>query len=120
MPKFLIKIFVSNNGTAPVTAHVGASLVGASDHIEYFNTTEDYKHTFNVGSAVIYRDLTTNLGAYQKYDLHVALWEAEKPIGKGVKYAYAMKANAVEKKKKIVPVKLGMAIQYVTPISFQA
>ena len=116
MPKFVIKIFVSNGGAAPVTAHVGASLVGTSDHIEYFSTSEDFKHTFAVGSTVIYRNLTTNLGAYQKYDLYVALWEAEKEIGKGIKYAYAKKANAVEKKKKIVPVKLGVAIQSVSPI----
>ena len=120
MPKFVIKIFVSNNGTKSVTAHVGASLVGVSDHIEYFNTSEDYKHTFAVGSTIIYRSLTTSLGAYQKYDLHVALWEAEKAIGKGTKYASAKKENAVEKKKKIVAVKLGMAIQYVSPISFKA
>ena len=120
MPKFLIKIFVSNNGTAPVTAHVGASLVGVSDKIEYFNTSEDYKHTFHVGSEIIYRNLTTNLGAYQKYDLYVALWEGEKAIGRGIKYAFAKKANAVEKKKKIVPVKLGAAIQYISPPSFTA
>ena len=119
MPKFLIKLFVSNNGTKSVTAHVGASLVGVSDHIEYFNTSEDYKHTFPVGSTIVYRKLTTDLGAYQKYDLYVALWEAEKAIGKGIKYAYAKKANAVEKKKKIAAVKIGMAIQYVTPTSFQ-
>ena len=120
MPKFTIKIFVSNNGTNSVTAHVGASLVGVSDHIEYFSTKEDYKYTFKVGSSVIYRYLTTNLGAYQKYNLHVALWQAEKAIGKGIKYAHAEKANAVEKKKKIVPVKIGMAIQSVSPISFTA
>ena len=120
MPKFTIKIFVTNNGTNSVTAHVGASLVGVSDHIEYFSTSEDYKHTFAVGSTIIYRNLTTNLGAYQKYDLYVALWEAEKKIGTGVKYAYAKKANAVEKKKKIVAVKLGVTIHYVSPISFKA
>jgi len=120
MPKFTIKIFVSNNGTRPVTAHIGASLVGVSDNIEYYNKSEDYKHTFNVGSSIVYRVLTTNLGAYQKYDLYVALWEAEKTIGTGIKYAFAKKANAVEKKKKIVPVKLGMSIQYVSPISFTA
>jgi len=120
MPEFVIKMFVSNNGTAPVTAHVGASLVGVSDNIEYNNTSQDYKYTFKVGSEIIYRRLTTNLGAYQKYDLYVALWEAEKTIGTGIKYAFAKKANAVEKKKKIVPVKLGMSIQYVSPISFTA
>jgi len=120
MPEFVIKMFVSNNGTAPVTAHIGASLVGVSDNIEYYNTSQDYKYTFKVGSEVIYRRLTTDLGAFQKYDLHVALWEAEKAIGKGTKYAYAKKENAVEKKKKIVAVKLGMAIQNVSPISFTA
>ena len=65
MPKFTIKVVVTNKGTASVSAHVGASLVGASDHMEYFNTSEDFKHTFTIMETPITRYLTTNLGAYQ-------------------------------------------------------
>ena len=49
MPKFTIKVVVTNSGNASVSAHVGASLVGASDHIEYYNTSEDIKHTLRLG-----------------------------------------------------------------------
>jgi len=99
MPKFTIKVVVTNNGNASVSAHVGASLVGASDHVEYFNTSEDIKQTFSIGDTSITRYLTTDLGAYQKYYLYVALWEGEKLIGTGKKYASAVVPNAVEKKK---------------------
>ena len=117
MPKFTITVIVTNSGSASVTAHVGASLVGASDHIEYYNTSEDYKHTFPVGTSTITRYLTTDLGAYQKYYLYVALWEAAKPIGTGIKYATAVVPNAVEKKKKIV-VKMTLGVPSVSPTSF--
>ena len=66
MPKFTIRLRVTNNSGAPVKAHVGATLVGASDHVEYFNTSEDFKHTFTVGETPITRYLTADLGAYQK------------------------------------------------------
>jgi len=66
MPKFTISLVVVNSGNAPITARVGASLVGATDHVEFFNTSEDYRHTFPVGRSTITRYLTTNLGAYQK------------------------------------------------------
>ena len=69
MPKFTIKVVVTNNGSASVSAHVGASLVGASDHVEYFNTSEDCKHTFLVGRSTINQYLTVSLGAYQKHYL---------------------------------------------------
>ena len=120
MPKFTINLTVINSGSASVTAHVGASLVGASDHIEYYNTSEDYKYTFPVGTSTITRYLTTDLGAYQKYYLYVALWEAEKPIGKGKKYAGAKVPNAVEKKKKIAVVNLSMSVSDYSPSSFSA
>ena len=117
MPKFTIRIAVTNLSSGPVIAHVGASLVGISDFREYFNTSEDYKHTFNQGISTVVRYLTTNLGAYQKYNLHVALWEAEKPIGQGIKYASAVKMYAVEKKKKKV-INLSVAISSSSPSSF--
>ena len=117
MPKFTIRIAVTNLGSGPVTAHVGASLVGINDYHEYFNTSEDYKYTFKQGISTVVRYLTTNLGAYQKYNLHVALWEAEKPIGQGIKYASAVKTYAVEKKKKKVT-KISMSISSYYPSSF--
>ena len=70
MPKSTIKVIATNNGNASVSAHVGASLVGASDHVEYFNTSEDFKHTFTVGETPITRYLTADLGAYQKCYLY--------------------------------------------------
>ena len=68
MPKFTIKPAVTNSGKASVS-----TLVGATDHVEYFNTSEDYKHTFPVGSSTIVRYLTTDLGAYQKCYLYVVI-----------------------------------------------
>ena len=117
MPKFTIKVIVTNNGSAPVSAHVGASLVGASDHVEYFNTSDDVKYTFAVGDTSVTRYLSTDLGGYQKYYLYVALWEGEKLIGTGKKYASAVLPNAVEKKKKIV-VDMTLAVPSISPTSF--
>ena len=70
MPKSTIRLRVTNNSGAPAKAHVGATLVGASDHVEYFNTSEDFKHTFTVGETPITRYLTADLGAYQKCYLY--------------------------------------------------
>jgi len=117
MPKFTIKVVVTNNGNASVSAHVGASLVGASDHVEYFNTSEDIKQTFSIGDTSITRYLTTDLGAYQKYYLYVALWEGEKLIGTGKKYASAVVPNAVEKKKKLL-VNMTLGVPSISPQSF--
>ena len=119
MPKFTIKVVVTNKGSASVSAHVGASLVGASDHVEYFNTSEDVKYTFAVGDTSVTRYLSTDLGAYQKYYLYVALWEGEKLIGTGKKYAVAVLPNAVEKKKKKV-VNMTLAAPSISPTSFSA
>ena len=118
MPKFTIKVVVLNTSGAPVKAHLGASLVGA-DQSEYYNTSEDITHVFPVGYTSLTRYLTSDLGPKQKYKLVVALWEGEKPIGHGLKYATKTLLNAVEKKKKIV-VKLGMAIRYFSPGVFYA
>ena len=100
MPKFTIHAVVTNNGNTSVKAHVGASLVGATDHIEYYNTSEDITQTFSIGVTSVTRYLTSDLGKNQKYYLYVTLWEAEKTIGHGKKYATAVLPNAVEKKKK--------------------
>ena len=117
MPKFTIKVVVTNSGNTAVSAHVGASLVGASDHMEYYNTSEDVKYIFPTGETSITRYLTTDLGAYQKYYLYVALWEGEKTIGKGKKYTVAVLKNAVEKKKKIV-LDLSLSTPSISPTSF--
>ena len=102
MPKFSISCWVNNKGTTTVSAHVGASLVGTQNHIEYYNASEDIKRLFPVGETIVQRYLSTDLGTYQKYDLVVALWEGEKPIGHGIRYAVVTVRNAVEKKKKIM------------------
>ena len=109
MPKFIIKIKVVNNGDQPIRTHVGASLVSSVNHIEYFNNADDIDWTFQRGENIIQRYLTSDLGPYGRYDLYVALWELEKPIGQGTKYASAVASNAVEKKKKII-ISLSMAV----------
>ena len=117
MPKFTMRIRVTNKSGALVSAHVGASLVGQKDGIEYYNTADDVKKLFGLGITDVVRYLNTDLGAYQKYDLYVALWEGEKLIGTGIKYAAVTLKNAVEKKKKIV-VKFAASVQAFYPPSF--
>ena len=119
MPKFTIKVIVVNASVAPVKAHLGASLVGAADRMEYYNTSEDITQVFPVGHTIVTRHLTSDLGRNQKYKLIVALWEGEKPIGHGLKYVTKTLKNAVEKKKKIV-VKFGMSIRNFFPGVFYA
>ena len=101
MPKFTIRFRVTNKSGVPIKAHVGASLVG-KDWTEFYNTADDVTMIFNNGKNEFTRYLNTDLGPYGKYDLVIAVWEGEKPIGKGVKYATATIKDAVEKKKKIV------------------
>ena len=101
MPKFTIRLRVTNKSGVPVKAHVGASLVG-KDWVEFYNTADDVTMTFNPGKNEFARYLNTDLGGYQKYDLVVAIWEGEKLIGTGIKYATVTLKDAVEKKKKIV------------------
>jgi len=117
MPNFKISVKVVNNGGVPVTAHLGASLVGATDHVEYYNESDDVKKVFPPGETFVTRYLSSSLGAFQKYYLYVALWEAEKPIGTGIKYAGAVVPNAVEKKKKKV-IKLSVSVSDYYPKSF--
>ena len=117
MPKFTIRLRVTNNSGVPVTAYVGASLVGVSNYMEYYNTSDDIKRVFNPGKNEFVRYLNTDLGANQKYDLVVALWEGEKPIGHGIKYATITVKNAVEKKKKTV-VNMALSVLSFYPTSF--
>ena len=116
MPKFTIRLRVTNNSGAPVKAHVGASLVG-KDWVEFYNTADDVTRIFNPGKNEFVRYLNTDLGGYQKYDLVVVLWEGEKLIGTGKKYASLKLVNAVEKKKKIV-VDMTLAVLNFSPNSF--
>ena len=117
MPKFTIKIRVTNNSGVPVKAHVGASLVGVVNHMEYYNISEDITLVFNPGRNIIGRYLTSDLGRNQKYNLIVALWEGEKPIGRGIKYTSVTLRNAVEKKKKTV-VNMAISVTSFSPSSF--
>ena len=59
------------------------------------------------------------MGGYQKYDLVVVLWEGEKLIGTGIKYATATLKDAVEKKKKVV-VNMTTDVIKFYPTSFSA
>jgi len=118
MPKFTIRLRVTNTTGVPVKAHVGASLVG-KDWREFYNTADDVTMTFNNGKNEFTRYLNTDLGPYEKYDLVVALWEGEKPIGHGIKYATVTLKNAVEKKKKI-KVNMTTEVLSFSPASFTA
>ena len=120
MPKFTIKVWVKNEGTSTVSAHLGASLVCDATGQEYFNTADDIKKDFKPGDLFVTRYLNTDLGPTGKYTLHVALWEGEKAIGKGIKYASAKLLRAVEKKKKKKKaiVKFKLFPPGITPTSF--
>ena len=102
MPNFTIRVRATNNSGVPVKVHIGASLVGQRDTVEYYNTSDDITRVLNMGKNEFIRYLNTNLGQAQKYDLYVVLWEGEKPIGQGKRYVEAKVLNAVEKKKKKV------------------
>ena len=118
MPKFTIRLRVTNTTGVSIKAHVGASLVG-KDWTEFYNTADDVTMIFNNGKNEFTRYLNTDLGPYGKYDLVIAVWEGEKPIGKGVKYASATIKDAVEKKKRIV-VNMTLAVLNFSPASFTA
>ena len=118
MPKFSISCWVTNTGNTTVSAHVGASLVNSKNGIEYYNTADDIKKNFNPGKTWVFRYLNTDLGATGKYDFYLALWEGEKAIGTGTKYASAVISGAVEKKKKPVEVRLAISKNSISPASF--
>ena len=101
MPKFTIKVWVKNKGTTTVSAHLGASLVCDATGQEYYSVADDIKKDFAPGSVFMTRYLNTDLGPIGRYTLYVALWEGEKKIGTGKRYAIAHLSGAVEKKKKV-------------------
>jgi len=74
--------------------------VNAINGIEYYNTADDIKKNFNPGKTWVFRYLNTELGATGIYDFYLTLWEGEKKIGTGKKYASVMIKKDVEKKKK--------------------
>ena len=117
MPQFTIRVRATNNSGFPVKVHIGASLVGQKDAVEYYNTSDDITRVLNTGKNEYARYLNTNLGLAQKYDLYVVLWEGEKTIGTGKRYAQVMVSGAVEKKKKL-EVKLDLKVLSFYPTSF--
>ena len=117
MPQFTIRLRATNNSGFSVKVHIGASLVGQKDSAEYYNTSDDITKVLGMGKNEYIRYLNTDLGRVQKYDLHVVVWEGEKPIGQGKKYAQAVVSNAVEKKKKL-EVKVGLQVLAFSPSSF--
>ena len=117
MPKFTIRVSVTNNSGFPVKVHIGASLVGQKDAAEYYNTSDDITKVLNLGKNEYVRYLNTDLGRAQKYDLYLVLWEGEKTIGIGKRYAQVKLTGAVEKKKKKV-VDLDLKVLAFYPISF--
>ena len=117
MPKFTIRVRVTNNSGFAVKVHIGASLIGQRETTEYYNTSDDITTVLNPGKNEYVRYLNTNLGQAQKYDLYVVLWEGEKPIGTGKRYAQVKITGAVEKKKK-KEVKLDLKVLSYSPSSF--
>ena len=117
MPQFTIRIRVTNNSGFAVKVHIGASLIGQRETTEYYNTSDDITKVLNPGKNEFARYLNTDLGQAQKYDLYVVLWEGEKTIGLGKRYATVKVTGAVEKKKKKV-VNLDLKLLAFYPSSF--
>ena len=117
MPQFTIRLRATNNSGFPVKVHIGASLVGQKDAVEYYNTSDDITRILLQGKNEFLRYINTDLGRAQKYDLIVVLWEGEKTIGLGKRYAQVKITGAVEKKKKI-EVNLDLKLLAFSPPSF--
>jgi len=117
MPQFTIRVRATNNSGFSVKVHIGASLIGQKDSVEYYNTSDDITKVLNPGKNEYTRYLNTDLGQAQKYDLYVVLWEGEKTIGLGKRYVQAKVTGAVEKKKKKV-VSLDLKVLAVYPSLF--
>jgi len=118
MPQFTIGVSATNNSGVPVKVHIGASLIGQTNTAEYYNASDDITRVIDPGRHEYTRYLNTNLGQAQKYDLYVVLWEGEKPIGQGKRYAQVKVSNAVEKKKKKIEVKFDLRVLNFHPSSF--
>ena len=117
MPRFSIRVRVTNKSGAPVKVHIGASLIGQIETTEYYNTSDDITEVLNAGKNEYLRYLNTDLGRAQKYNLVLVLWEGEKTIGTGKRYATVTVTGAVEKKKKKV-VSLDLKVLAFSPSSF--
>ena len=117
MPRFTIKVRATNNSGFSVKVHIGASLIGQKDSVEYYNTSDDITEILNLGKNEYVRYLNTDLGRAQKYDLYLVLWEGEKTIGIGKRYAQVKLTGAVEKKKRL-EVKLDLKLLAFSPSSF--
>ena len=117
MPQFTIRVRITNNSGVPVKVHIGASLIGQRDSVEYYNTSDDITRVLGLGKNEYTRYLNTDLGRVQKYDLYVVLWEGEKIIGLGKRYTQVVITGAVEKKKK-KEVKLDLKVLAFSPTSF--
>ena len=117
MPRFTLRIRVTNNTGVSLKVHIGASLIGQRNTTEYYNTSDDITRVLNLGKNEYIRYINTELGPPQKYDLYVVCWEGEKPIGKGKRYASVKVTDAVEKKKKL-EVKLDLKVLAYSPVSF--
>ena len=120
MPRFTIKVWVKNTGTSTVSAHLGASLISNATGQEYYNVADDIKKDFAPGATLTMRYLNTDLGPIGKYTLYLALWEGEKTIGHGIKYAHVELPGAVEKKKKKAIVNFKLYPPGISPTSFTA
>ena len=117
MPKFTIRLRVTNNSGFSLKVHIGASLIGQKDSVEYYNTSDDITRVLGAGKNEYTRYLNTDLGRVQKYDFYLVVWEGEKPIGQGKRYAQVKVTGAVEKKKKI-EVNLDLKVLSFSPSSF--
>ena len=117
MPKFTIKVRVTNNSGFSVKVHIGASLIGQRIKTEYYNASEDITRVIYPGRHEYTRYITSDLGPAQKYDLYLVLWEGEKTIGQGKRYVTVKVTDAVEKKKRKV-VKLDLKVLSCSPASF--
>ena len=117
MPNFTIRVRVTNTSGVPVKVHIGASLIGQINTTEFYNTSDDITRVLGLGKNEYTRYLNTDLGQAQKYDLYLVVWEGEKPIGQGRRYAQVVIRGAVEKKKKKV-VNLDLKVLGFSPTSF--
>jgi len=68
MPRFTIRVRITDNSGVPVKVHIGASLVGQINSAEYYNTSDDITRVVNPGKNEFVRYLNTDLGPPQKFN----------------------------------------------------